>query len=79
MQAQEQRAAEELAKRIEVRLTDPAKADESKRPPEDQPPGFADALMSEKPISIERSADLSSTDWALIGRALEHYAACGSA
>lgn len=57
-------------------MIDPAKVDEAERPPEDQPPGFADALMSEAPASVERGADLSQRDWQLITKALEHYANC---
>jgi hypothetical protein len=70
-------AATELAHRIKANLIDPSKADQADRPASDRPPGFADALMSEKPQSVERAAKLSPADWELIGRALQHYATCG--
>jgi hypothetical protein len=71
--------AAELAGRIKVSRIDPAKADEAGRPPEDRPPAFADALMSEKPTSVGRGAKLTDADWDLIQQALLHYAACGGA
>lgn len=71
-------AAAELARRINVSRTDASKEDEAARPPEDRPPGYANLLMSESPASIERALHLDSADWQLIGRALEHYARCGS-
>ena len=74
----ERNAATQLAKRIEVRLVDPSKIDEAKRPPEDQPPGFVDTIFSQETNSVEQSADLSHEDWDLISRALEHYAGCQS-
>lgn len=70
--------AAELARRIQTSRIDPAKVDEAGRPPSDKPPGYADALMSEKPASVEKGADLTPADWELIDRALEHYAKCGS-
>ena len=72
-------AAAELAQRIEQKMIDPAKVDEAQRPPEDQPPAFADALMSEAeaPAPVG-GAHLSQNDWTLISRALEHYAKCGN-
>lgn len=69
-------AAAELARRVKTKSIDPSKADEADRPPSDRPPAFADALMSEAPASIEKSADLNSADWELIRTALEHYATC---
>jgi hypothetical protein len=69
--------AAELAQRIKTSLIDPSKEDEADRPPSDKPPGYADALMSEAPASIERAVDLNSADWELISKALEHYATCG--
>lgn len=77
MQKTDREAAAELARRIEPKLIDPAKVDEAGRPPGDKPPAFADALMSEEPVSVERAANLEKSDWELIGKALEHYAACG--
>lgn len=71
-------AAAGLAQRIKSVQIDPSKEDEADRPPGDKPPGFAEALMSEAPTSIEQAAGLTRTDWALIGKALEHYAACDS-
>lgn len=65
--------AAELAQRIKTSLVDPD--DEANLPPSDRPPGYADALMSEAPASP--GADLSPADWALIGKALEHYASGG--
>ena len=70
-------AAADLARRIKTNRIDPSQIDEAGRPPSDRPPGFADALMSEKPVSIERAADLGPADWELIDRALYHYASCG--
>ncbi|MEO7038640.1 MAG: hypothetical protein ABI186_01255 [Candidatus Elarobacter sp.] len=70
-------AAAELAQRIKANRVDPSKDDEADRPASDKPPGFAEALMAEVPASAEPGADLSSADWELIGKALEHYAACG--
>lgn len=75
--AGDRNAAAELAQRINDDWVDPSKQDEAGRPPSDKPPGFAEALMSEAPTAVERSADLSAADWALITTALEHYAACG--
>jgi hypothetical protein len=72
----EREAAAQLARRIEPFLIDPSKSDESNRPPSDRPPGFADALMSERPVSLERAAHVSLADWELIVTALEHYASC---
>lgn len=70
--------AADLAKRIATKSVDPSKADEADRPASDRPPAFADALMSEAPASVEKAADLSSADWQLIRKALEHYAGCGN-
>jgi len=78
MQTTERRAAEELAKRIEGRLIDSSDIDESRQAPGDRSPGYADVLMNENPVSVERAADLSAADWQLIASALEHYAACGN-
>jgi hypothetical protein len=69
-------AAAQLAKRIDVRLADPSKADEAGRPQRDKSPGYADVLMSEAPASIEKAVDLKPNDWVLISKALKHYAAC---
>jgi hypothetical protein len=67
--------AAELVERLKRALIDPSKADEADRPPEDQPPKFADVLMSEKTAaSIEHDAGVTSEDWQLIVKALEHYA-----
>ncbi len=66
-----------LALRINANRIDPSKEDEAGRPPSDKPPAFAEALMSEAPASVERGAELTSADWELIGKALEHYATCG--
>jgi hypothetical protein len=71
--------AAELAERVKRAHIDPAKMDEVGRPPEDQPPKFADVLMSEKTAApVEADADLTSEDWELIVRALEHYARSGT-
>lgn len=70
--------AAELAQRIKASRIDPSNDDEADRPASDKPPGFAEALMAEVPASVEPGAELSSADWELIGRALEHYAACGN-
>ncbi|MGH7716239.1 MAG: hypothetical protein ACREML_09620 [Vulcanimicrobiaceae bacterium] len=77
MQTTERRAAEDLAKRIEGKLIDSTEIDESHQAPGDRSPGYADVLMNETPLSVERAAELSSADWQLIASALEHYAACG--
>lgn len=69
-------SAAELAQRIKTSRIDPSKEDEAGRPPADKSPGYADALMSEAPASIERAVDLNSADWELIRKALEHYATC---
>jgi hypothetical protein len=71
-------AAAKLAQRVENATIDPSKKDEADRPSGDKPPGFAAALMSEAvaPSTIARAADLSSADWKLVGRALQHYAIC---
>ncbi len=69
--------AAELARRIDANRVDPAQQDEADRPPSDKPPGFAEALMSEAPASVERSADLAPGDWELIRTALQHFAQCG--
>ncbi len=71
-------SAAELARRIKSNSTDPSKADQADRPPSDRPPAFADALMSEAPASVEKSAEMKPADWALIQKALEHYANCTS-
>jgi hypothetical protein len=71
----ERDAAVGLARRIKTSLIDPSRADEAHRPPSDRPPKFADLLMSEAPASVERAADLTRSDWELIGRALDYYAA----
>jgi hypothetical protein len=70
-------SAAELAQRIKTSRIDPSKVDEAGRPPADKSPAYADALMSEAPASIERAVDLNAAEWELIGKALEHYAACG--
>ena len=67
--------AAELAQRIKSSRIDPSKADEANLPPSDRPPGYAEALMSEKPAPPE--AGLSSADWDLIAKALEQYARSG--
>lgn len=69
--------AAELAQRIKTNQIDPSKVDEAVRPKGDRPPAFADALMSEAPASLQ-PPDLTSADWVLIGKALEHYATCGN-
>ena len=66
--------AAQLAKRIQGNLVDTSVQDEAARAPEDRPPGFADALMSEKPASVERAVNLEPGDWELIVTALKHYA-----
>lgn len=71
-------AAAELARRLKNALADPSTADEADRPARDRPPGFADALMSERPVSPERGARVTSEDWALIVKTLEHYARSGT-
>ncbi len=71
-------SATQLAMRIRGTMIDPSTADEARRPASDRPPGFADALMSEAPAPVEKSADLSAADWELIHTALEHYAGCPS-
>jgi hypothetical protein len=70
--------ASELAKRLKSAMIDPSKVDEADRPPGDRPPGFADMLMSEKPVSVEHGADLTDADWQLIVTALESYARSGT-
>ena len=75
-EASDRDAAAELAQRIKDSLTDPSVEDEAARPPSDRPPAYADALMSEAPTSIADALDLGPADWKLIGRALDHYAAC---
>ena len=77
--ANDREAAAELAKRIEHSLIEPSARDEARRPPSDRPPAFADALMAEKPRSVEGSLHLSAGDWALIARALQHYASAPTA
>lgn len=67
-------AAAEIARRIKTSRMDPSKIDEADRPPNDRPPAFAEALMSETPISVESTAKLTSTDWDVIELALVHYA-----
>ena len=76
-QTTDRNSAAELAQRIKASQIDPSIKDEADRPPADKSPGYADALMSEAPASIERAVDLNSADWELIGKALEHYARCG--
>ena len=75
-QTNDRAGAADLARRLAHEI-DPAKIDESRRPPGDRPPGFADALMSEEPVPADASK-LTSADWDLIRKALEHYAACTS-
>jgi len=70
-------AAEELARRIKGSRIDPAQIDEADRAPGDKSPAYAQALMSEKPASIERAARLEPPDWDLIEEALESYARGG--
>ena len=70
-------ASAELSQRIEGSRIDPADIDEAGRPPSDKPPAFAEALMSEAPISVEHRAKLSAVDWEVINEALKHYASCG--
>ncbi|MBV8367788.1 MAG: hypothetical protein JO036_02475 [Candidatus Eremiobacteraeota bacterium] len=77
--ASDREAAADLARRIKASHIDPSKADEAHRPPSDQPPAYADLLMSEGTPSVERAADLNEADWELIGRALDHYGACRNA
>ncbi|MBV8151285.1 MAG: hypothetical protein JO101_03035 [Candidatus Eremiobacteraeota bacterium] len=72
-------AAKNLAHRIKGKMTDPATLDEAGQAPGDKPPAYADTLMSEAPLSIERATDVKNEDWALIERALEHYASCRAA
>ena len=69
-------AAAEIAQRIKLGRMDPSKLDEADRAPDDRPPAFAEALMSETPSSIETTAELTSTDWDVIELALVHYAGC---
>ena len=76
--ASDREAAADLARRIEASHVDPSIADEAHRPASDKPPAYADFLMSEEAAPVERTADLNEADWQLIGRALEHYAACQS-
>ncbi len=72
-------AATDLLERMKNNRIDPAKQDEGGRPAGDRPPGFADALMSEPTVVAQRDAELSSADWDLIERSLEHYGSCASA
>jgi hypothetical protein len=74
----EREAAANLAERIEASLVDPSKEDEAHRPAGDRSPGYADVLMSEAATPIERAFDLSSADWELVAKALQHYAGCGN-
>lgn len=72
----ERDAAQDLGNRVEAWLVDPAVVDDKDRPPEDRPPGYADALLSQPPAAPERAAELTHDDWILISKALEHYATC---
>jgi len=71
-------AAAGLAKQIEALLTENAKLDQEKYPPDERPPAFVDAVMPDKPVKFEQAADLDLGDWELISKALEHYAACSN-
>ncbi len=71
-------AAAEIAQRIKTGRMDPSEIEEAGRPPNDRPPGFADALMHETPTSIEGNAKLTTTDWDVIELALTHYATCNN-
>ena len=75
-QAGDRDAAAQLARRIGASLFDPSVVDEAGRPADDRPPEYADVLMSEAPTPVERAINLSSADWSLVYRALEHYAGC---
>ena len=73
-QTSDRDTAAELAERIKrVEQVSKAVAD---RPPGDKPPAYANWLMPDSPDSVERDAGLSLANWALIGKALEHYATC---
>lgn len=75
MTQSDRETAAALAQRLKSALTDPSKMDEAGRPPEDQPPKFANILMSEKTgVSIEEDARVTPGEWQLILKALEHYA-----
>jgi hypothetical protein len=73
--ASDRDSAAKLARRIYANRIDPSKQDEADRPPEDKSPGYADLLMSETPAD-PADAELSASDWQLVGAALEHYATC---
>lgn len=73
-QTSDRATAAELAERIKrVEHVSEAKAD---RPAGDKPPAYAEFLMPDAPDSVERDAGLTLENWALIGKALEHYATC---
>ena len=72
----ERDSASELARRIEVRLIEPTDVDEAGRPEGDKSPGFANAILTEAPASVEKAADLDQPEWELIVKALQHYANC---
>jgi hypothetical protein len=74
--ASDRDSAADLAARIKTVAVDPSIDDEANLPPGDRPPAYAEVLMSEAPTSVERSAKVSLADWQLIGKALEHFAAC---
>ena len=76
----ERDAAAGLAKRIEdVLANNQTRLDEEKRKPDDRSPGFINAIMPDRPVSMEESAELDLTDWKLVAKALDHYAACKAA
>jgi len=74
MQTSDRDAAVDLRKRIGQFLADPSQVDEAGRPKDDRSPGYANALMSEDPQSIEKAAHITRDDWELIRKALAHYA-----
>jgi hypothetical protein len=78
MHTTDRTAAARLAQRIERSMVDPTEIDEADRAPGDRSPGYANALISDAPSSVESTADLTHGDWAIIHRALEHYAGCNS-
>jgi hypothetical protein len=72
-------AASEIVRRIKTARMDPSQIDEADRPPNDRPPGFAEALMSTPPTVVEGPAKLMPIDWDVIELALVHYATCDTA
>jgi len=69
-------AAAEIAQRIKTGRVPPSQLDEADRAPNDKPPAYAEALMTEPQAPMETAAKLTPVDWDVIELALVHYAAC---